>query len=990
MKDFFRLFLIVLFTGISVHGLAQSKKPLTHDVYDGWKSLGERIISNNGKYVGYSINPQVGDGVLYVKALVSEKIWEIPRGYDAKFLNSSNFLVCKVKPFYEQTRNARIKKKTGDDFPADSLVVLDLLHDSLLYIPSVKSYKVPEKEGDWLAYLTNVPKPDAVGSSSDSLKHLSKRLLSIADSVLKAAIDSSKGELTEKELLKALQKAEKEIKKLSDVVSEENNAPPAEPAKDAKKHTQTLVIIRLNDNAEWRFPHVEDYLFDEHGAHLLLKQLIPKDDSTGKSQIILASLHAPRFDTIMQGFNSASGFCFDEDGKQVAFLAERDSSVKALQKFFKLWYYREGTDSAVLYADRNSIGMPLGWGVSEFGNLSFSKNGKHLYFGTAPVQPAEDTTLVDFELARLDIWHYNDDYLQPYQLKQLNREEKRSYPAVISSGNSFLVQLGNPDIEYITLVDEGNADWVLGTSTRNNRIASQWEGRTKQSAYIISCFNGKANPVIENAPANFYPSPSGKYVYWYDYEKQHYFTYDVAERKIRNVSNKIKVPLYNTEYDMPDLPDPVGNIGWSENDASFFVRDMFDVWKLDPKAALSPVNLTNGYGRTSQIQFNYLKTDKDKRFFSPGEVILLKGFNKKNKQSGLYFQDVDSTTAPHTACIGPYGLPSVWKAKDTGVYIIQRTDISSSELYLSENFEKWEQLTHIADQQKPYNWLTVSLEKWKMFDGNMSEGLLYKPENFDPKKKYPIIFYFYERDADGLYNYRAPAPSASIINIPWFVSNGYLVFDPNIYYKTGYPGESAYNSVVSAAKHFSKMPWVDSTRMGIQGQSWGGYEVAYLVTRTNIFRAAGAGAPVSNMTSAYGGIRWGTGLNRQFQYEKTQSRIGATLWQNREAYIRNSPLFFADKIKTPLLIMHNDNDGAVPWYQGIELFTAMKRLHKKVWLLQYNGEDHNLMERRNRKDLSVRLGQFFDYYLKGSKPASWIIHGLPATQKGKYWGIDSY
>jgi dipeptidyl aminopeptidase/acylaminoacyl peptidase len=276
--------------------------------------------------------------------------------------------------------------------------------------------------------------------------------------------------------------------------------------------------------------------------------------------------------------------------------------------------------------------------------------------------------------------------------------------------------------------------------------------------------------------------------------------------------------------------------------------------------------------------------------------------------------------------------------------------------------------------------------KWKMFDGKESEGLLFKPENFDPKKKYPVIFYFYERNADNLYNYRAPAPSASVVNIPYFVSNGYLVFDPNIWYKNGQPGESAYNSVVSAAKMIAKLPYVDSTKMAIQGQSWGGYQVSYLVTRTNMFAAAGAGAPVANMTSAYGGIRWGSGLNRQFQYERSQSRIGATLWQRQDLYIKNSPLFAANKVNTPLLIMHNDMDGAVPWYQGIEYFTALRRLGKKVWMLQYNGEDHNLVERRNRKDLSIRLGQFFDHYLKGAPAPKWMTEGVPATEKGIDWG----
>jgi dipeptidyl aminopeptidase/acylaminoacyl peptidase len=186
----------------------------------------------------------------------------------------------------------------------------------------------------------------------------------------------------------------------------------------------------------------------------------------------------------------------------------------------------------------------------------------------------------------------------------------------------------------------------------------------------------------------------------------------------------------------------------------------------------------------------------------------------------------------------------------------------------------------------------------------------------------------------------------------------------------------------------SKMPWVDSTKLALQGQSWGGYQIAYLVTRTKMFAAAGAGAPVANMTSAYGGIRWGSGLNRQFQYERSQSRIGATLWQKPELYIKNSPLFKADKVTTPLLIMHNDADGAVPWYQGIEFFTALRRLGKKVWLLQYNGEDHNLVERRNRKDLSIRLSEFFDHYLKGAPAAKWLTAGVPATEKGIEWGTE--
>ena len=251
-----------------------------------------------------------------------------------------------------------------------------------------------------------------------------------------------------------------------------------------------------------------------------------------------------------------------------------------------------------------------------------------------------------------------------------------------------------------------------------------------------------------------------------------------------------------------------------------------------------------------------------------------------------------------------------------------------------------------------------------------------------------MIVYFYERNNNTLYNYNAPSPTPSVLNIPFFVSRGYIVFVPDIWYKTGYPGQSAYDYIVSGTRAVVKLGYVDSTKMGLQGQSWGGYQIVYLITKTNLYAAAWAGAPVANMTSAYGGIRWGSGMNRQFQYEKSQSRIGGTLWEKPNLYIQNSALFSLPKVTTPLVIMANDADDAVPWYQGIEMFTGMRRLGKKVWMLNYNNEAHNLLERRNRKDISVREQQFFDYLLKGEKPATWISEGVPAVLKGRTWGLD--
>jgi dipeptidyl aminopeptidase/acylaminoacyl peptidase len=962
------------------------KKPLDHSVYDGWQGLGERTLSNNGKYIVYTVNPQEGDGTLYIQATDNSYKREIPRGYNATISNDNKYVVCRVRPFFKDTRDARIKKKRPDEMPKDTLVIVNLTTDSVTRIGRVKGYKMPEKGGSWVAYhldkaLPEPPKrmqPDSA-TQINNLARMVDSLQRIADSLRNKMNDAKTKGIS---VLQANNRGER------------RNA--SRPAEENIEEGTELVLRNLVTGEEKRYKLVSDYLFSEQGNAFLIETTRKNGDSTSAALVLWLNPATAKVDTVMKRFNDAKSFSFDRDGKQLAFVAERDSVTKALRKFYKLWYYTPGMDSAMLRVDRNTAGLARGFTVNDFANIQFSKDGSKMFFQVAPIRPVKDTTLVDFETARLDIWHYNDDYLQPQQLKQVDQELRRGFMAVMAKGDSKIVPLGNDSTESISLVDEGNASYVLGTSNMNNRVSLQWLGFTPTSSYIISTADGSRKVVKKNVRGSFLASPYGKYVIWYDWQKKQYFTYNVETGATASITKNIKVPLWDEEDDHPDDPPPHGLMRWEDKDKYVYIYDKYDIWKCDPDGKEQPVNLTNGLGRKNQLTYRYVMLDREDRFITPGEPILLEVFDNKTKGNGLQYYVPGQPFTAATPAIYPLALNGYIKAKDNGVvsYITatpqQSPNVAISKLdeNIGKSIATHTVLSNTNPQQKDYNWLTVDLVKWKMFDGKIAEGLLYKPENFDSTKKYPVIFYFYERDADTRYNYRAPAPSASTINIPYFVSNGYLVFDPNIYYKNGEPGESAYNSVVSAAKYLSKMKWVDSTKMAIQGQSWGGYQVAYLVTRTNIFAAAGAGAPVANMTSAYGGIRWGTGLNRQFQYERSQSRIGATLWEKRDLYIKNSPLFRADKVTTPLLIMHNDADGAVPWYQGIEYFTALRRLGKKVWLLEYNGEDHNLVERRNRKDLSIRLGQFFDYHLKGAAPAKWIKDGVPATLKGIDWGTE--
>jgi dienelactone hydrolase len=990
------------------------KKPLDHSVYDNWKMPGERLISHNGQYIAYTINPQEGDGELIIQNPTTQYKKQIPRGYGAIFTADSRYLICKIKPFFADTRQAKIKKKRTDEMPKDSMAILVLGEDSLIKLPGIKSLKTPELGAAYVAWIvekkvldtaTIVRKKTPI--DSNALKH--NQLVKLADSIIRKSIDSVKGNISPDALAKIINKAAVQIIKSAGDDVALADAEGDASGKDAGAGGDEVVLRFLESGKEKTFNQVTNFLFDKKGNWLLLELAKKSKDSSSKKVVALFDLRKEILDTIFTGFNEAKNYVFDEEGTQLCFVAERDSSEKALTRYYKLWHHIIGKDSAVLLADHFTEGMPMGNAISEHATLRFSKDATRVFFGTAPVAAPKDTTLVDFELARLDVWHYQDEYLQTQQLKNLDADLKKSHTAVWHFALQKLVQLGAEDAERITLVNEGNANWVLAQSTKGNRVAIQWLGQSPTTAYWIDVVTGQRHVIFKQLTAFASPSPGGSYAIWYNEELKNYFAYEIATGQTRNISAAVKTPLYNEENDVPDNANAYGLMGWTDNDEAVLVYDRYNAWQLSPLANGKPRSVFTASARKEKNVYRYINTDSEHRFFTNSKTYLFSIFNETNKTARLFCWNLDSTKNMASIVFNAQSAPGRYamsKNQEAVLFSTETYQLSPAFRYCSlkpENeitiFNEYGQVSDKGykasdvlgitnPQQENYNWGTAELYSWKAYTGKNTTGILYKPDNFDPKKKYPLICYFYEKLSDGLYAYQPPSPTPSRLNISFFVSRGYIVLAPDISYTRGHPGLDAYNHIASGARALVKQGFVDSTKIGIQGQSWGGYQVCYLITKTKLFKAAWAGAPVANMTSAYGGIRWESGLNRQFQYEKQQSRIGATLWERQDLYLENSPLFHLPKVQTPLVIMHNDADGAVPWYQGIEMFTGLRRLGKPVWMLNYNGEAHNLIERKNRKDIQIREQQFFDWQLKGELPARWLTDGVPAVNKGKDWGLD--
>lgn len=760
--------------------------------------------------------------------------------------------------------------------------------------------------------------------------------------------------------------------------------------KKSAKPKELLVIRNIATQQEDTILNAKEYLFSKFGNSLAIVIDPDKKDSTDTSGVLFYDLKKNISTRISNEKAEYKSLAFDENGEQLVYLATRDTS-KITQKVFDVRYFRHANDSAIILADRNASGLPENWIFNEFSAPRFSKNGERVILGAAPHQAPKDTTIVDFEVASLDVWHWKDPLIQPQQLTELKNRQRRTYTGMILSNqaNRF-IPIADEGMPFCTISDEGNGRFALLWSDLPYQLESQWDTSSKNDVWVWDSRTGERQTVATPLPGRPMISPQGNYVYWWDAGKRQWFVYDNLNTSVINITGNIPVNFWDEKNDVPSNPGPYGIATWGENDEYLFVNDAFDIWKIDPKGKKNPENITFHAGRNDSVTFRYINTDPEKRFIESRDLLLLSAFDRVTKQSGYYTLAQKGRNPLKKRIMDKFSFSSITKAKDKEVYAFLKSNFHTSpDLYVTHTlWQSTEKLTDINPQMRDYNWGTAELFSWTSFAGVPHQGIVYKPEDFDPSKKYPVIIYFYEQHSDNLYNYFAPAPSRSTINIPFFVSRGYIVFTPDIHYTIGNPGMDAYNSIVAGAQALAKNSWVDKANMAIQGQSWGGYQVAYLVTRTDMFKAAGAGAPVSNMTSAYGGIRWESGRSRQFQYEQTQSRIGVPMSDSLYLYIENSPVFYADKVNTPLLIMHNDKDGAVPWYQGIEYFMTLRRLGKPVWMLQYNNEAHNLGERRNAKDLSIRLQQFFDHYLKGEPAPVWMTKGVPAMEKGKTWGYE--
>lgn len=915
--------------------IPRPKRALQHYDYELWKTIGTPQLSRDGKWALYTIAPTEGDGTLFVRSTNGTTEYKIPRGRSPQLTADSRFVVFTIAPPFAESEKARKEKKPP--LPT-ALGILDLMTGKTETIERVRRFVLPSEGGSWLAYqLERAPAAPATPSAP----------------------------------------GEDDADVLQPPTGRQGRRPQGAPTPTTGAGQTAvvppggteLIVRELASVQSITIPDVTEFVLTKAGKRLAY--VVDSKDET-KSGLMVKELGSIEAVRVSAGVADRKNLVWDDAGEQLLFVQAPKSGTRAL------WHWKVGDASATELVTEKTAGMPSGWQLAEGAGGQFLNDGVRIRVALAP-KPAPKPKEAP-EPINVDVWSYTDGLLQTMQ--KLRANTKPTYPALFHRKSGKLVVLSGPEQPTVSVGDETKR-WVLGRDPKPYQQLVSWD-QSYDDIYLVDTESGQKTKVLTKQGAAALLSPGERFLLWWDQAKRTWLCRATQGTTVVDLGAQIPQALWNEDDDHPAPPPSYGLAGWTDGDKSLLIYDKFDLWEVNPESGAAR-QVTGGRKAGLVFRLSRFGFDPEKPTVPTDKPLLFTVTDSQSKAEGFWQARSLKEGRPTPITMEDASLGAPIKARDaqTVLFTRERFDLFP-DLWLAPSIEALPQALPLTDanpQQRDFVWGKSELIEYTTGDGKKLPAVLTLPDNFDPNKKYPLLVYIYERMADQLHNYVRPTVGTSI-NVSRYVSNGYIVLRPDITYKTGYPGESALKCVLPAVQEVLRRGYVDEKRIGIQGHSWGAYEITYLITRTNLFRAVEAGAAVSNMVSAYGGIRYETGMSRAFQYERTQSRIGGPPWTDPLKYIENSPIFWVDKVETPYLSIHNDNDGAVPWTQGIEFFSAMRRLGKEAYLFNYNGEGHGLTNRENMKHWTVHLAEFFDHYLLGAPRPDWMKTGVPYTERG--------
>jgi dipeptidyl aminopeptidase/acylaminoacyl peptidase len=926
------LITVLLFTAVLI-SLSQDKKALSVTDMMKFRQVQSPTISNDGNWVVHAAVPDRGNPEVLVYSTDGKAKFTIHRGEKPVISNDGQWIsVVHAVPAKERLKSASATESKSDEGegPKAGLILLNTSTGEQVSFENIKSSEF-SNDSKWLFY------HDVSNNTKDT---------------------TSAGE----------------------------NSKNGDKPGSAKKNMGTpLNIMSLDHGSTVSFPFVTKFAIDSLSRFLAFVVSDSSGTGNGVHMVDLSNSTGESFPVFTDSSAWADNLSWNNRSGQLAFLAgipgKKDKRENA-----DLFLWSPGEkDSKTVLKDQD---LAAEWKIYHTNKLQWSKDGKRLFLGIKPeseiILPEEEKNdslpdLFDTEsiLAdrALDVWHWNDPYINPQQKKRWKQEKDRTYTGVYYAEKGNFVPLADKEVPAIRTSESVN--YLLGSSNIPYARRVTWDGRINDY-YLVDLISGKKKLAVKEQQHTVRLSPDGKFLVYYKHGDWHLV--ESATLNSRNLTEHLDVSFEDEDWDYPEDVPGYGVADWLDGSGAVLIYDKYDIWQF-PTSGDQPMCLTEGKGRREKYQFRIKHLDTEKRYLGTGETCFLTAYHDTQKYTALY--SMKAGTKGVTKIVEePKKYTLLAKSKEADKILYSRQSYTEfPDLWVTDlKFRKPVKLTDVNPQTAEFAWGEAELVEWTSVDGIPLQGILIKPGNYEPGKKYPVLVYYYRFFSNRLFDFNHVAVNHRPC-FPFYASNGYAIFLPDIRFDIGNPGYSATKCLVPGVQKIINMGVANPDGICLHGHSWSGYQTAFAITQTDIFTCAIAGAPVSNMTSAYSGIRWESGLARQFQYEKSQSRIGGSLWEVRDKYIENSPVFFADRINTPLLIQFGDEDGAVPWYQGIELYLAMRRLDKDCVFLQYRGEPHHLKKYANKLDYTLKFKAYLDHYLKGEPAPEWLDSGVP--YKGK-------
>lgn len=765
-----------------------------------------------------------------------------------------------------------------------------------------------------------------------------------------------------------------------------------------------LILRQLASGHDTSFGNVSEFAWqDLPKAGTLLAMTINSEDKTGNG-IQIFNIENSSVRVLDSSSAVYSDLAWRRDSNDLAVLrSESDDHQEGSTQCALAWtHLSESSETSHRYDPTSDAKFGKGLRTVDFQKPSWSADGDIVFLGVAKwedkIEPPkkEDAAKGDSanvkssadskegkaagkekdsdEPAEVSIWNARDVEVMPKQRLNAKNDRHKNMLAAWHVQSGAFVQLGkdlDEQIEPLKHQPVAVADnWSAYAMERSI-------GRPAADVYLVDLATGNRTKIQERLDDDYYldASPAGKYLlYFHD---DNYWTVNTATHAVVNITKNIPTAFVDRESDYTIKQKPAfGLAGWTKGDASIILYDKFDLWQVTPDGAHF-TKLTDG--AAEQIRHRYIKLNPRDEFIDPDKPLYLSLFGIWTKKSGYARLTPDSGGSfkeEHLVLLDK-NVNQLAKAKDADVFeYVQQTFTESPNVFVGgTDLKSPKRVTDTNPFQGNYAWGHEELIEYKNSRGERLQGALYYPAGYDPAKKYPMVVYMYEKLSDGLHQYSAPS-ERNYYNAGAVTSHGYFMLEPDIVFRPRDPGVSVVDCVTSAVKRVLQMGAIDPRRVGVMGHSWGGFDSVYLATHTtNFFAAAVAGAPITDLVSNYGNHHWSSGIAETDHIETGQQRMEVPLYEDLQAYIRNSAVFGVQNMTTPLMIEVGDSDGTVFYHQGIELYNIARRARKNVVLLEYAGEDHGLRKKADQIDYQHRIFEWFGHYLKDEQAAAWITHG---------------